>query len=58
MKMKEIKFLRWFFCFVEWVDDDGQTKLSVIPWWVWLWDKITLINFSKYVPPWKIRIGD
>lgn len=53
------KFNKWFHCWVEWKDDDGLWKLSVVPWRIVLLVKIfnTSVDFNwKWVPPWKIKI--
>jgi len=50
--------LFWFkitHCFVEWQDDNGQACVSMIPWFVFLKDKLMGINFTKYIVPWKIH---
>ena len=51
-------FNKWFHCFVEWADDSGVVALSVIPWSEFFMDKITGTNFTKFVPWWKIHIGE
>ena len=53
-------FNKWWTCFVEWENDDGTTSLSVIPWHVLFLGILGNTNDFKWkwVPPWKIKVGN
>ena len=50
---------KWFHCWMEWEDEDGQWKLSVVP-----WHALFMAIFGdmgdfkwRWVMPWRIKIG-
>ena len=65
--MKFTNFNKWFCCFVEW-EENGEKGLSCIPWRGFisgklserlLWGNDDKDAFRwKWVPPWKVQIGN
>lgn len=49
-------FTKWFKCFIEWKDEDGTYRLSIIPWHVLLMGIFgDTEGFEwSWIPPWKV----
>lgn len=52
---------KWWHCFVEWEDTDGQWRISVIPWYALIDGILGHITGNDqfrwaWVPPWKIEV--
>lgn len=49
-------FTKWFYCWIEWEDKNGNKKLSVIPWHILPFGLFANKDFKwQWIPPWQVK---